>query len=158
MSRFVPAMVAAKTIKELKLPAPAVAKELPEIVKSARSTLYSYQHEDGGWGWWPDDNSDPYITAYAIYGLTLAKESGFEIERERVLSGLHAMQEMFASSDSPDGRAYMMLAYASAIDVWKIDVNKELGAAALDYPNAVYEFKGNLCLTVWRRWRWRTSV
>jgi uncharacterized protein YfaS (alpha-2-macroglobulin family) len=144
LSRFVPAMVAAKTIKELKLPAPAVAGELPEIVKAARSTLYSYQHPDGGWGWWPDDNSDPYITAYAVYGLTLAKDSGFEIERERVLNGLRAMQKMFASSDSPDGRAYMMLAYATAIDVWNIDVGKELGSAALDYPNAVYEFKGNL--------------
>lgn len=144
LSRFVPAMVAAKTIEELKLPAPDAAKELPEIVKAARSTLYSYQHSDGGWGWWPDDNSDPYMTAYAVYGLSLAKESGYEIERERILQGLRAMQNYFASSDSPDGRAYMMLAYATAIDVWKIDVNKELGGAALEYPNAVYEFRGKL--------------
>jgi uncharacterized protein YfaS (alpha-2-macroglobulin family) len=144
LSRFVPAMVAARTIKQQKLPAPEAAKQLPEIVEAARSTLYSYQHGDGGWGWWPDDNTDPYITAYAIYGLTLAKANGYDIERERVIKGLRALQSMFASSASPDGRAYMMLAYATAIDVWKIDVTQELGSAALDYPNAVYEFRDKL--------------
>jgi len=144
LSRFVPSMVAAKTIKQLKLPVPEAAQKLPEIVEAARSTLYSYQHEDGGWGWWPDDATDPYITAYAIYGLTLAKDSGYEIERERVIKGLRALQSLFASSESPDGRAYMMLAYATAIDVWEINVTEELGAAALDYPNAVYEFRSRL--------------
>jgi uncharacterized protein YfaS (alpha-2-macroglobulin family) len=145
LSRFVPAMVAAKTIKQLKLPAPETAKQLPEIVEAARSTLYSYQHDDGGWGWWPDDTTDPYITAYAVYGLSLAKESGYEIERERVLRGLKALQSHFSSEyTTPDGRAYMMLAYAAAIDIWKVDVAEELGAGALDYPNAVYEFRQNL--------------
>jgi uncharacterized protein YfaS (alpha-2-macroglobulin family) len=144
LSRFVPAMVADRTLKTLKLPAPEAAKELPQIVKAARSTLYSYQHSDGGWGWWPDDNSDPYITAYAIYGLTLAKENGYDIERERIIKGLKALQSQFASSGSADGRAYMMLAYATAIDVWKVNVDKELGVAALDYPNAVYEFRNKL--------------
>ena len=28
-----------------------------------------FQHDDGGWGWWKNDQSDPFMTAYVIDGL-----------------------------------------------------------------------------------------
>src|SRR5262249_3695098 len=47
--------------------------------------LYNQQHPDGGWGWWPDDQSNPHISAYVVFGLLRAKESGFSV-RDDVLS------------------------------------------------------------------------
>lgn len=40
--------------------------------------LYGFQNHDGGWGWWHDD-SRPWLTAYALYGLTLAERAGFAV-------------------------------------------------------------------------------
>jgi uncharacterized protein YfaS (alpha-2-macroglobulin family) len=145
LSRFVPAIAAARAVKSLKIAPPEAARELPKIVEAARSTLYSYQHADGGWGWWPDDDTDPYITAYTVYGLSLAKEAGYDFERPRIQRGLVSIQNQFGRENlEPDARAFMMLAYATAIDVWNFDAVKELGAGALDYPNAVYEFRAKL--------------
>jgi uncharacterized protein YfaS (alpha-2-macroglobulin family) len=107
LSRFVPSIAAARAIKYLKLPAPEAAKDLPAIVQAARSTLYSYQHRDGGWGWWPDDDTDPYLTAYAVYGLSLAKEAGYEIDRDRILRGVKSIQNQFAAAEDADGRAFL---------------------------------------------------
>jgi len=28
--------------------------------------LYSFQHSDGGWGWWKEDESDHFMTAYVV--------------------------------------------------------------------------------------------
>lgn len=144
LSRFVPAMVAARAVKQLKLPAPETAAKLPEIVQAARSTLYSYQHDDGGWGWWQNDDSDPYMTAYAVYGLTLAKKNGYDIDRDRVLRGVRVLQSSFGHKEvTPDGRAYMMLAYASALEVWGFDQKTELETKH-DYPAAVFEYRSKL--------------
>ena len=31
--------------------------------------LKDYQHEDGGWGWWKEDESRVSMTAYVVGGL-----------------------------------------------------------------------------------------
>lgn len=41
--------------------------------------LYGFQHYDGGWGWWKDDSSDDFMTAYVMYGFYLAEKAGLEI-------------------------------------------------------------------------------
>ena len=46
--------------------------------------LYSYQHDDGGWGWWKDDKTDPFMTAYVVDGLTMASGAGYAVDRERI--------------------------------------------------------------------------
>ena len=35
------------------------------------------QHFDGGWGWWEQDESDPWMTAYVLEGLHRAAAAGF---------------------------------------------------------------------------------
>jgi len=49
--------------------------ELDKIVKASLDRLYDFQHSDGGWGWWKDGDSDHWMTAYVVWGLTLAKEA-----------------------------------------------------------------------------------
>ena len=46
-------------------------------VRASRKTaglerLYTFQHEDGGWGWWQTDETHPFMTAYVLAGGTLA--------------------------------------------------------------------------------------
>ena len=56
---------------------------LNAMVKSGLERLYSYQHDDGGWGWWPDDQSRVFMTAYVISGLGQAKAAGYDVDEHR---------------------------------------------------------------------------
>lgn len=56
------------------------ATNVDALVQRSLQRLYSQQHDDGGWGWWIGDDSDPAITAYVLIGLAEAKRAGFEVD------------------------------------------------------------------------------
>lgn len=93
MSRFLPTVVVANTLKELRLPFDAAKQaELPKMVQTGLQRLYSYQHSDGGWGWWENDATNPFMTAYIMYGLTIARQAGYTIPEERYSRGLASIR------------------------------------------------------------------
>jgi uncharacterized protein YfaS (alpha-2-macroglobulin family) len=49
------------------------------MTKAGLERLYDFQHADGGWGWWKDGDSDHFMTAYVVWGMTLAREAGIEV-------------------------------------------------------------------------------
>ena len=154
LSRFVPTLVAARTLKTLGKPLPAEMKELPKMVAAGLKTLREYQHSDGGWGWWKDDDTDPFLTAYAIYGLSLAQEAGYDIDRDLILRGVRSLQNQFSSelkrsstrSDAnniiaSDTRAWMMLAFSTAISTFRITTDE---IKSDDYLGAVFKVRDEL--------------
>ncbi len=105
MSRFLPAAITAKTLKDLGLKPEDVMghlfggietntaaathpkgkhdlHELDDITKQSLERLYDFQHADGGWGWWKQGDSDHYMTAYVLWGLSLAHNAGIEVKPE----------------------------------------------------------------------------
>ncbi|NDE97525.1 MAG: hypothetical protein EB034_04490, partial [Verrucomicrobia bacterium] len=105
MSRFLPSVVTARTLKDLGLqpedvmsrvfggiearaggaapPNLGVKKDLSklnEMTDAGLKRLYDFQHGDGGWGWWKEGQSDRWMTAYVVWGLTLAKQSGVALK------------------------------------------------------------------------------
>ena len=136
MSRFLPAAITAKTLRDLGMkpedamervfggiePDTALAthpkgqrnlKELDKITRQSLDRLYNFQHADGGWGWWKDGDSDHYMTAYVLWGLTLAGESGIEVKREvaeRAASYLD--KELVEEEVNYDEQAWMLHALA----------------------------------------------
>jgi uncharacterized protein YfaS (alpha-2-macroglobulin family) len=96
-------------------------------VEKGRNRLYAFQHPDGGWGWWKDDESDPFMTAYVIDGLTLAKEAGYEIDEQRIAQGRARLQGMLDATDSRtnlDDRAFMTYALAESGGIDRIYIDK----------------------------------
>ncbi|MDP2363036.1 MAG: alpha-2-macroglobulin family protein, partial [Ignavibacteria bacterium] len=68
MSRFLPTIIVANTFKEINAPLKSqTIEELPKYVDAGLKRLYDHQHSDGGWGWWTNDQTHPYMTAYVIY-------------------------------------------------------------------------------------------
>ena len=61
--------------------------DLAEKINSGLQRLYGYQHIDGGWGWWHDDDSHAYQTAWVVYGLAMTMEAGFEVDPEVIRRG-----------------------------------------------------------------------
>ncbi len=117
MSSFLPNVVVAQTLKEVKAASIRSSTDLEKKVRRGRDRLYAFQHEDGGWGWWTDDKTDPFMTAYVIDGLTLAKQAGYEIDDNRLARGREKLRQMIETSKSGAGaeidletRAFMIYA------------------------------------------------
>ena len=80
MSRFLPTVIVGDVLKKINVPFDEKKREeMPKMVKQGTSRLYELQHQDGGWGWWSNDETDPFMTAYVIYGLTIAKTVGLSL-------------------------------------------------------------------------------
>jgi uncharacterized protein YfaS (alpha-2-macroglobulin family) len=77
VSRFLPRLVLDRAIGSLGLGDPLNLKaQLPGLVSRSIERIYRFQHNDGGWGSWQDDVSQPYLTAYALFGLVEARRAG----------------------------------------------------------------------------------
>lgn len=105
MSRFLPTVVVADALKKLDVPFDAKKREeLPKMVAKGLNRLYELQHSDGGWGWWENDKTNAFMTAYVIYGMAIAAESGYDVQSSRLERGNRSLQQMIASNDSPDDK------------------------------------------------------
>jgi len=116
MSRFLPTVVVANTFTNLNIPLSEATKtELPKMVDKGLQRLYSFQHSDGGWGWWENDNSNPYMTAYVIYGMSLAKKAGYEINESVYKKGIGSVKAKLNIADiDATTKAYMFYSLAIA--------------------------------------------
>src|SRR6516164_9579956 len=94
MSRFLPAIKVAQMLKEMRLKNPELEGKLPVYAAAGIKRLLELQHEDGGWGWWVNDKTHTFMTAYALYGLLEAEKAGYPIGKDAVISrGLKRLEE-----------------------------------------------------------------
>jgi len=80
MSRMMPNAVVNRLVQELDIEAPEIARQLPDMMALGLQKIYSYQHEDGSWGYW-SGGKNVYITAYVLQGLTMLQQGGYEIDQ-----------------------------------------------------------------------------
>ena len=111
MSRFLPSVLVARTLEDLKIKIPQSKldkKELDKMIKAGVKRLTDFHHYDGGWGWWKDDQTNPYMTAYVVFGLTLAKNAGYNIAESLLVSGISYLENNVAYVNDLNTRAYML--------------------------------------------------
>ncbi len=115
MSSFLPDLIVAQAIDKLHLKSPIDRKTLNDEVSAGLERLYSYQHDDGGWGWWQDDPSLVFMTAYVVSGLGQAKAAGYTIDDDRLTNARNwLLKTLSAHPDMiPDLRAYTVYALAT---------------------------------------------
>jgi uncharacterized protein YfaS (alpha-2-macroglobulin family) len=129
MSSFLPNVIVAQTLKDVQTASIRGSNDLAKKVQRGLDRLYGFQHEDGGWGWWKDDKTDPFMTAYVIDGLTMASRAGYSVDGARIARGREKLKRMI-DAGSEDGkqidgesRAYM---------VYSLNVSGEADARYLD--------------------------
>jgi uncharacterized protein YfaS (alpha-2-macroglobulin family) len=103
MSSFLPNVIVTKALKDVKTSTIRGSNDLEKKVQKGADRLYAYQHDDGGWGWWKDDQSDPFMTAYVVDGLTLAKNAGYDVNEERLARGRQKLKEMVEAGKTEAG-------------------------------------------------------
>jgi len=115
MSSFLPDVIVAQAIDKLHLKPPVDRATLNAMVRAGLERLYSFEHDDGGWGWWPDDASRVFMTAYVVSGLGQAKDAGFKVDDDRLNKARAWLQAALTAHPDmiPDLRAYTVYALAT---------------------------------------------
>jgi alpha-2-macroglobulin len=69
MSSFLPNVIVAETLGKLPSARRVDEADLRAKMEAGLDRLADYQHDDGGWGWWKEDASQIFMTAYVIGGI-----------------------------------------------------------------------------------------
>jgi uncharacterized protein YfaS (alpha-2-macroglobulin family) len=128
MSSFLPNVVVAAALRDLKVKSDVNEPELQKKIRAGLERLYDFQHSDGGWGWWKTDESHAFMTAYVIAGLSQAQAAGVSVNDARLKRGAAWLRGEYDRQQKayPDLRAY--LAYALVVN----GLNGADAAAVLD--------------------------
>jgi len=156
MSRFLPTVITAKTLSDLGLQPGDVMghvfggvetntaaathpdgkknlEEMDKMTKASLDRLYDFQHRDGGWGWWKEGDSDHWMTAYVVWGLSLARRADVEIKADVLRRGVKYLDEhLVEEEDSYDMQAFMLHALAAYANSQKETKPTKFQQAAFD--------------------------
>ncbi|HYE98036.1 MAG TPA: hypothetical protein VEJ18_03950, partial [Planctomycetota bacterium] len=114
MSRFLPTVVVSQALQKLGIQKKDLQAELPAMVSAGLQRLYNFQQQDGGWGWWQNDASNPWTTAYVVMGLAMARNADHSVEAHVFTRGLQALQRHLEASKEPEQQAYLLYALSTA--------------------------------------------
>jgi uncharacterized protein YfaS (alpha-2-macroglobulin family) len=79
MSRALPNAVVGRAGSLLGLE-PGLSARLEPLIRASIRRLVNFQHRDGGWGWWYDDASTDYQTAWVLFGLAQMEAAGYPVD------------------------------------------------------------------------------
>lgn len=99
MSRALPNAVVGRAFEKLDTGDIAREEALEPLINASVQRLYGYQHSDGGWGWWYDDISHNYQTAWVVFGLAMTAEAGYEVDSRVIANGVTWLQEHLDTMD-----------------------------------------------------------
>ena len=114
MSSFLPNVVVAKAMKDLRIPSSANTGDLDSKIKAGMARLQDFQHDDGGWGWWKDDESQVFMTAYVVAGFGQVRDAGYQVNAASLGKAQKWLHDSLANHANmrPDLQAYVVYALA----------------------------------------------
>jgi uncharacterized protein YfaS (alpha-2-macroglobulin family) len=140
VSRFLPNIVTLRALTALGIDNPDLRAGLEDAVSQALQMLASQQKVDGGWGWFPQDVSNPLVTAYALLGLTAARAQDYPVSDSIIDGAIRYLRQTLgvASRASADWQLnrQVFIGYALA----------EAGAPNAASAANLYELRGRLDL------------
>ena len=104
MSSFLPNLVVADTLKKLNLSGLVSPADLQAKINAGLDRLNDLKHDDGGWGWWKEDDSRVFMTAYVVSGLAEAKSRGICQGRCQPRRGSGLSAEAAGAASAHDSR------------------------------------------------------
>ncbi|HEX8409120.1 MAG TPA: alpha-2-macroglobulin family protein, partial [Thermoanaerobaculia bacterium] len=114
MSRFLPAAIVARTIEKLGLGRARIAgKDIDAVTRAGIARLFDMQHENGAWGWWKEGPDDPFMTAYVVWGFSIARDGGIPFDRARVDAAARWLDQQLVQRASENDRAWLLHALAA---------------------------------------------
>ncbi|HSH82224.1 MAG TPA: alpha-2-macroglobulin family protein, partial [Herpetosiphonaceae bacterium] len=144
VSKFLPNVLTYRALQKLGIADPELEQRLPDLIADAVARLGARQHGDGGWGWWEEQESNLYITAYTVLGLARAKEAGFRVDDAMLQRGAGYVRShrepVTVTSTGRDANLQAFFAYVLAESgeaPGEIDGLKEFHAKLSSYGKAL---------------------
>jgi hypothetical protein len=146
VSRFLPNAVTYRVFKQIGMDDPAMKNALERNLAAGAQRLYALQHLDGGWGWWEDGDSHPYLTAYVIQGFVEARKAGYTVDADRFDRGVAYLKTFLDEDDGaqPDGSSAKYTALNAR--AYALFVLSEAGQAQRGRSVALFEQRDKLDL------------
>lgn len=119
MSSFLPNVIVTQALQNVQTATIRDTNDVGKKVRKGLRRLYAFQHPDGGWGWWKDDETNPWMTAYVVDGMVQAQRAGYEVDANKLAEARKALRKMLdenAEATGIDSRAYMAYALAESGD------------------------------------------
>jgi uncharacterized protein YfaS (alpha-2-macroglobulin family) len=113
MSRAMPNAVLSNASTQLGVGGEEFKTRVKPLIEASIQKLYGNQHNDGGWGWWYDDHSDGYQTAWVLHGLSIIQDAGYFIEPQVLKKGSEYLGSNLLEMDLRT-RAYALYSMALA--------------------------------------------
>ncbi|GAB4450108.1 MAG: alpha-2-macroglobulin family protein [Anaerolineales bacterium] len=82
LSYLLPNIEVHRALNNAGLSDPALSQRVEKNLNASVSRIQSLQNADGGWGWWGQGESEPYISAYVLFGLLRAQPVGAPVNQE----------------------------------------------------------------------------
>ncbi|MBK9924875.1 MAG: Ig-like domain-containing protein [Anaerolineales bacterium] len=135
LSYLLPNIEVHRALNNAGLSDPALSERIEKNLNASVSRLLFLQNPDGGWSWWGQSvgengaTSDPYISAYVLFGLLRAQQVGSIINQsvlDRATGFLHQSQKQITAKTTGaelDDAAFIqyVLKLANSTDQTAID-------------------------------------
>ncbi len=93
-SRLIPLVAVEELARSLGLPE-LEGPNLQRYIRIAIEKIGRHQTHDGGFSLWQGGEAEPYLTAFALWGLKLSQEAGHPVDATRVADGLAYLKRSF---------------------------------------------------------------
>jgi uncharacterized protein YfaS (alpha-2-macroglobulin family) len=119
VSQFLPNIATYRAVVALDLSRPELEANLREQLTSAVQKLARRQNPDGGWGWWGSEESNPFVSAYVVYGLVEAQNAGFAVDELVLARGVDFLKRQLRPVEKLESyelntQAFMLYVLAAA--------------------------------------------
>jgi hypothetical protein len=140
VSRFLPNILNYRALVLLGVDRPDLRERLEALVDEALTKLYPRQRGDGGWGWWSGGHSNPVLTAYVAWAMSVAEENGFTVDAAALDAAVAYLETQLFGADELD------LPYAANTQAWLLYVLAESGhdATASESVPSLYGSRDHL--------------
>ncbi len=93
LSYLLPNIEVHRALNNAGLSDPALSERVTTNLNAGISRLQSLQNQDGGWSWWgTGETSDPYISAYVLFGLLRAQTISTSVSPDVVIRAAMYLQ------------------------------------------------------------------
>jgi uncharacterized protein YfaS (alpha-2-macroglobulin family) len=99
VSRFLPNLFTVRALDVAGNPDDELAARLDAQVEIGVQSLISRQNPDGGWGFWPQQESSPFITAYVLWGLWNANQMDYTVDPNVLTRATGYLDTQFQAPD-----------------------------------------------------------
>jgi uncharacterized protein YfaS (alpha-2-macroglobulin family) len=106
-SRVIPMVQVEDLAKSLDLPG-LRGPQLRGFVEAGIAKILRHQHEDGAFSLWPSSQTEPFLTAFGLWGLHVAQSAGYNVDAKAIARGVDALklgvnEKDMGHSDNPLG-------------------------------------------------------